>query len=50
MILEGKALSEQMKIDLSIKARHLPTGSYIAILYFGDNSGSKIYVQRKQAY
>jgi methylenetetrahydrofolate dehydrogenase (NADP+)/methenyltetrahydrofolate cyclohydrolase len=50
MILEGKALSEQMKIDLSIKARHLPTGSYIAILFFGDNSGSKIYVQRKQAY
>jgi hypothetical protein len=37
MILEGKALSEQMKIDLSIKARHLPTGSYIAILFFGDN-------------
>lgn|GEM_PF-246642 len=50
MILEGKALSEQMKIDLSIKARHLPTGSYIAILFFGDNSGSKIYVQRKQTY
>ena len=50
MILEGKALSEQMKIDLSIKARHLPTGSYIAILYFGDNSASKIYVQRKQTY
>ena len=39
-----------MKIDLSIKARHLPTGSYIAILFFGDNGGSKIYVQRKQAY
>ncbi len=50
MILEGKALSEQMKIDLSIKARHLPTGSYIAILFFGDNEWSKVYVQRKQKY
>lgn len=50
MILEGKALSEQMKIDLSIKARHLPTGSYIAILYFGDNASSKTYVLHKQKY
>lgn len=50
MILEGKALSEHLKADLAIKAKTLAAGSYIAILYFGDNSASKIYVQRKQAY
>lgn len=50
MIIEGKKAAELMQDSLREKAKILDKDSYIAILSFGDNYSSNIYVNRKQEF
>jgi methylenetetrahydrofolate dehydrogenase (NADP+) / methenyltetrahydrofolate cyclohydrolase len=50
MILEGKSYSLKLQEQLKEKSQTLPQGSYIAILFFGDNYSSTTYVRHKQKY
>lgn len=50
MILRGKELSLSLQEQLKIKAQKLQSGSYIAILFFGEDYSSSTYVKHKQKY
>ncbi|MDO4713237.1 MAG: hypothetical protein Q4B28_00830 [bacterium] len=52
MLLYGKPLAEQVKLELKTQIPQLfdPQSKYIAILFFGDNRSSAVYVKHKQNY
>lgn len=52
MLLYGKPLAEMMKAELRQKVQTYfwAQEKYVAILFFGDNSSSAVYVKHKQKY